>query len=331
MGGIRLGALAARGIGFSLAIAWAACAGQARASESGASVYLLGTGGPEAAIMPPVQGVFFANTAYYYSGSAGGGKEFTLGGHVVADLKANIAADFPSVAWVPSTDIAGGTLMLGAALPGGRPTADVSATVVGPLGRPINLEESDSAFIIGDPLVTAALGWKFGKISVQASTLLNIPVGDYHPGELANLAFHRWAEDGSLAVTWHDDKSGWDVSGKAGVTFNGENDVTDYRTGTEFHLEGTVEKTLTPAFSIGAQAFYYQQVTGDSGPGAVLGAFEGEDIGVGGTAAYHFALGQTPMTLRLHGTAEVDTRDRPQGEAIWLDLTFPLMMKLPKG
>ena len=26
MGGIRLGALAARGIGFSLAIAWAACA-----------------------------------------------------------------------------------------------------------------------------------------------------------------------------------------------------------------------------------------------------------------------------------------------------------------
>ena len=43
----------------------------AQASESGTSVYLLCSGGPGTAMMPPVKGVFFANTLYYYSGSAG--------------------------------------------------------------------------------------------------------------------------------------------------------------------------------------------------------------------------------------------------------------------
>jgi hypothetical protein len=316
-------------LGCGVAVIAIVCASQAHASESGASVYLLGTGGPEAAVMPPVQGVFVSSTTYYYGGSAGGGKQFVVGGNVVANLNATIVADFASVLWVPTTHLAGGTLGLGMVLPVGSVSADVSAIITGPLGHQVGVSKSDSAVVIGDPLLTAMWGWKQGDLNLQASTLVNIPVGDYREGELANLAFHRWAGDVSLAATWHDDKSGWDFSSKAGFTFNGQNPETDYRTGTEFHLEGAIEKTLTPAFSIGVQAYYFNQLTGDSGGGAAIGPFEGRDIGVGGTAAYHFALGHTPVTLRLHGTSEVYVKNRPQGTAIWLDLSFPLMMKLP--
>ncbi len=38
-------------------------AAPAHASESGSSFYLLGSGGPGAALLPPLQGVFFDNTA----------------------------------------------------------------------------------------------------------------------------------------------------------------------------------------------------------------------------------------------------------------------------
>ena len=222
-----------------LAVAAAMYAPRALATEAGTSLYLLGSGGPEVAIMPPLQGVFMNNQGYYYNGGAQGGKDFVVGGKVVAGLNAQVAADFLTVLWVPTTNTLGGaTFAVGGALPVGDPMVHVSAVVTGPGGNTISLASSDSAFVVGDPLATAALGWKTGDLHIQLSTIINIPIGDYREGALANLAFHRWAKDGSLAATWHNDKSGWDLSGKAGFTFNGTNTDTDYKTGTEFTSRG---------------------------------------------------------------------------------------------
>ncbi len=331
IGPVRRTSRPARVAGLAVLAAGALMAQQAQASEGGASVYLLGSGGPEAAEAPPLKGVFFANTAYYYWGSAAGGKQFPVGGNIVAGLDAKIAADFPTVLWVPSTNFAGGVLGLGAALPVGDPMANVSAVITGPLGHQFGVSASDSALIVGDPILTALLGWKSDKTSVQVSTLVNIPIGDYRDGQLANLAFHRWAVDASSALTWHDDKSGWDLSAKTGLTFNGTNPATHYKTGTELHVEASVEKTLSPAWSAGLQGFYFQQVTGDSGSGATLGPFKGRDLGAGANVAYHFMLGKMPATLRLHGTGEFDVANRLQGAAVWLDFSVPLKLVLPRA
>jgi len=304
---------------------------QAQAAEGGASVYLLGSGGPEAGVLPPIEGVFFSNTAYYYDGSASGNRQFVIGGSVVAGLDATIVADFPAVVWVPTTNFIGGTLAVGAALPFGQPSVDVSAVVTGPGGGSAGASISDEAFVIGDPLLTASLGWKKGKTHVALSTLINIPIGDYREDELANLAFHRWAVDTSLAGSWHDDEAGWDVSGKVGFTFNGENPHTDYETGIEMHFEAAVEKTFSKSWAAGIQGYYYEQLTGDSGAGARLGPFEGRVSGVGLFASYNFAIGHKPATLRLHASKEFNAVNRLEGEAIWLDFTVPLQMKLPPG
>ena len=321
-----------RGFALAAGLATAALAQGASASEGGASFYLLGSGGPEVAIMPPLQGVFFSNTAYYYHGEAAGDRQFQVGGNVVAGLNATMAADFPTVLWVPSTNFLGGTLGLGAIVPVGQPWVDVSAILTGPRGRTFNVSLSDTDFIVGDPVLLGALGWKRDKTYFQISNLLNIPIGEYRKGELANLSFNRWADDVSAAVSWHDEASGWDLSTKTGVTFNGENPFTDYRTGTEWHIEAAIDKALSPAWSVGVQGYHFDQLSGDSGSGDRVGPFKGRVTGVGGSIAYNFkVMGKIPISLRFHGATEFDAVNRLEGHSFWLDLSMPLHVKMPPG
>ncbi len=320
---------AVQALGAGLAVVLTAGAHQAQASEGGASLYLLGTGGPGNAIMPPLKGVFFDNQVYYYKGSGSGDKQFPIGGKVVTGLDAKILADFATVLWVPTTDLGGVTVALGAALPVGEPDVDVNLVLTGPRGNEIGLSASDSAVVIGDPIATAMMGWKTGNVHYQVSTMLNVPIGKYRKDELANLSFHRWAFDSSFAVSWHDPKSGWDVSGKAGLTLNGENPYTDYKTGTEMHLEAAIEKTFSPQWSAGLQGYYFKQTSADSGLGAKLGPFQGEASGVGATAAYNFKIGHMPATLRARAFTEFNVTNRLEGDSFWLGLSVPLSLKMP--
>jgi hypothetical protein len=316
----------AAGVGLALA----GLGGAASATESGASLYLLGTGGPGAAILPPIEGVFLANTLYHYSGEMGGGTQTPLGGNLVVGLTGDITADFASVLWVPTTDFGGATLAVGAILAAGVPDVTVDAVITGPLGGQVGGSRGEDKFIVGDPVVTGMVGWKRGDWHLQTAALLNIPVGDYRAGHLSNLAFHRWALDTSAAVTWKDETHGWDVSAKTGVTFNGTNTSTDYESGDEWHVEAAVEKTLSPKWSLGMQAYYLSQMSDDEGSGAVLGPFRGQVSGVGATAAYNFMIaGKIPATLRLHAMTEMAAKNRLEGDSIFLDFTMPLHVVMP--
>lgn len=302
-----------------------------KASEGGASFYLLGSGGPGAAELPPVEGVFFDNTVYYYNGEAGADRPLVVGGNVVLGLKAEILADFATVLWVPSTNALGGTLALGAAVAVGHPDVNVSAVLTGPRGGQITVTREDRATLFGDPVLTAALSWDAGEnVAVQFGTTVNVPIGTYREDELANISFHRWILDTSVAATWRDEEAGWDVSGKAGLTFNGTNEYTDYKTGTEFHLEASVERMFSKQFSAGLQGYYFQQVTGDSGSGATLGENKGRVLGLGATAAYNFEIGKTPVSARLRVFEEFNVERRLEGTAVLFSLSFPLLINPPK-
>jgi hypothetical protein len=303
----------------------------ASASESGTSFYLLGSGGPGAGMLPPVRGIFFDSTFYFYDGSAGGDRRFPLAGNIVADLDASLAADFLTVMWVPSTDMIGGTLALTATVPVGRPDIEAGAVISGPLGNQVQVSREDAATVIADPVLGASLGWQVAGMHLAASTQINVPIGHYREGALANLAFNRWVADFSLAASWHQvsEESGWDVSGKAGITFNGTNAATDYQTGTEFHAEAAVEYVVSPQFSIGAQAYHFQQISGDSGAGARLGPFKGRITGVGGTAAYRFQIGRVPVTARARLFTEFGAENRLEGTAAMFSLTLPLAVRMP--
>jgi hypothetical protein len=304
--------------------------GAARADENGASVYLLGSGGPGAGMAPPLVGVYVDNTIYIYSGSTKSSRDFQIGGNLVTDVDVKLPADFLTVLAVPSTNFIGGTLAIGAALPVAAPMVDASAVITGPLGRQIGIRRHDANLMVGDPLALASLTWNSGKFHAQISGTVNIPVGYYAEGALANIAFHRWAEDVSVAVTYHDEKSGLDLSHKVGITFNGRNTITDYDSGNDLHVEASVEKALSKKFSIGVLGYHFEQLTGDSGTGATLGPYKGKVNGVGGTVAFNTVLGRAPSTFRLKVLQEFGEKNRPKGTAFMLGLTLPLSMKMPK-
>lgn len=303
----------------------------AQADENGASLYLLGSGGTNAAILPPLKGVYFNDTAYIYDGNIGGTKDFNLGGNLVANVDATMVANFVTVLWVPSTNVLGGTLAVGGALPYGAPIVDANILLTGPQGRQFGARIQDSEIVVGDPIATASLGWKMDKVHVAVSGMLNIPVGTYREDQIANLSFHRWAGDISAAVSWHDEEAGWDVSGKTGVTFNGRNDYTDYNSGNDLHFELGVEKTLSKQFSLGVQGYHFQQISGDSGSGARLGAFKGRVTAAGGTIAYNTILGRSPTTFRLNILQEFNAKNRMEGTVFMLSLSVPLHMQMPTG
>ena len=303
------------------------------ASEGGASFYLLGSGGPGAAELPPVRGIFFDNTFLHYRGHSEGEKQFVVGGNLVAGLRAKLDADFLTLLWVPTTDFAGGTLALSGSLAGGRTEANVSAVITGPRGRQVTVSANDSAWLIGDPVGAAEIAWNLGDDThLATAATVNIPIGQYREDQLANLSFHRWVVDWSTALTWHDPKAGWDVSGKAGLTFNGKNHFTEYKTGTEFHIEGSVERMFWKAFSAGVQVYHFQQISGDSGEGATLGPFKGRVSAVGLTAAYNFEAGHTPVSIRGRLFKEFGAKNRvDNGTSMFLSVDVPLKMILPKA
>jgi hypothetical protein len=257
--------------------------GSARASEGGGSFYLLGSGGPGAAEMPPLTGIFFDSTLYIYDGSTQAERQFVIGGNLVAGLDATIAADFATALWVPSTDFLGGTLAVGAALPIGNVDVNVDAVITGPGGGQVAISREDCAFVVGDPVGTVELGWNLGgNVHLATSAQVNVPIGNYREGELANLAFHRWIVDWSTALTWRR-QAGWMCRRAASRSTAPTRPLTTTSAPVPYRGRGS-SGSLSPVILRRLQAYHYQQVTGDSGAGARLGPYEGRVSGVGATA-----------------------------------------------
>lgn len=325
LGMLRLGVLRLGVLGLSVLIlgALGGLCGPAQSAENGVGFYMLGGRGPLAGYVPP-PGFYVQSDTYFYSGSLGASKELPSGGKVIGEVSGDVIAELVTATWVLPEAVLGGSLALGLILPFGQPQVSASVLANPSAMDPIGRRVSDSAFVVGDPVATMALGWHAGNWHWNVAALLNIPVGNYRDGEIANLAFHRLATDLSTAVTWLDPASGWELSAAVGITFNGTNEVTDYTTGTEFHVEWAVTKSLTKQFSLGLVGYYYNQITGDSSPGALLGAFEGRVTAIGGMASYNFELAGTPISTRVKVFREFDVTNRLEGTSGFATVAFPL-------
>jgi hypothetical protein len=107
------------------------------------------------------------------------------------------------------------------------------------------------------------------------------------------------------------------------MDFNTENHKTNYRTGTQFHLDFTVAEHLPllgGIIGVGANGFYYQQITGDSGSGALLGDFKGRTTGVGPVLSYTTKIWKKDLAAEVKWLPEIDVKNRPKGDYIWFKL-----------
>jgi hypothetical protein len=316
------------------------------AAEQAKSVYLLGVTTSMAGMTPP-PGTYVSSFTYLYSGDATGAAALsrtlpltgtvlpafaTLQTNADVSVKANVALDVFSVLWVAPQKVLEGNFGFGVLLPVGYQEVDVNLNALTALTFPNgtvlqrgrNFGISDSTFAVGDPLATAFIGWSSGNLHWKLTGLLNVPIGAYDRSNLVNMGFNRWAADLTGSATWLDPKSGFEVSLAAGFTFNGENPDTNYKTGTEFHLEGAVMKHFSKAFAVGVAGYHYQQITGDSGSGALLGAFKGEVSAIGPNLTYNFQVGGVPVLTSVRWLHEFNAKNRLEGDAGFVTVTVPL-------
>jgi hypothetical protein len=139
------------------------------------------------------------------------------------------------------------------------------------------------------------------------------PSGEYKTSQLANLGKNYWTFEPGFMASWLSSKIGTEASLYAGVDFNMKNDETDYQTGTQFHVDIPVAQHLPLLggfIGVGANGFYYQQITGDSGSGARLGDFEGRDVGVGPVLSYATKIGSRDLVAELKWLPELDVEKR---------------------
>jgi hypothetical protein len=219
--------------------------------------------------------------------------------------------------------VLGGNLALSLTIPFGYQEVTAGLQLVGPGGGVIGAARTDRTFNAGDPVPAVAVGWHRGNWHGIVTGQVNVPIGSYDQNRLANIGFNRWGGDITGAVSWFNPLNGLEASAAAGFTFNGRNPATDYRTGTEFHLEAAASKTFANGVGLGLVGYYYDQITDDEGRIVGRGGFRGQVAAIGPTASYTFRAAGRQITARARYYREFAVENRLTSDTGYLTIAIP--------
>jgi hypothetical protein len=250
--------------------------GAAYASEGAASYYFAGGFGSFLVAVPPEPGLTVASQTLMFGGQT---QRAVLNGRQTFGLNAFALYEYLGAAYAFERPVLGGRLQIGAAAPVigyATMTASLQTRLFGTFSN----TAEDTAF--GDTILTPiALAWNFGEFHAKFAHLVIAPTGHYDVTAPLNVGRNYWAFDSQVALTWFHKSTGTEISVLPGIMINTTNPATDYKTGTEFHIDFMLNQFVAPTIAIGAQGYWYRQIDGDSGSGAVLGPFMGESFGLG--------------------------------------------------
>jgi hypothetical protein len=301
---------------------WLLAARPAAADEGGVSFWLPGQFASFSAV-PGSPGWSLGAVNYYTSSDAGGNRQFPRGGRVVAGLDVTGDLLFFAPNYTFAGEVLGGQASLSMPVVFGHVKVEINATLTGPNGGTLTGSEDDTRTGFGDLYPTFSLKWNRGVHNLMAYGMAGVPVGAYDESRLANIGTNHWSLDAGGGYTYLDDKKGHEFSAVLGFTYNFENSATDYRNGTDAHLDWAASQFFSETFHVGIAGYFYRQVTGDSGAGATLGDFESDVSGIGPQAGWFFKVGESTWYFNLKGYYEFDAQNRPEGWNASLTLSLP--------
>ncbi len=299
----------------------AALAAPLIAEEASSGHYSPGASASFIDALPYEPGFAYVNQFVYYGGDISGSKTMPLGRNLATGVDATSYADIHVLVYQSAFEILGGRYAAAAAVPLARLDLDISGSITGPRGRALNGGVSDRSEGLGDIYMAPfMLVWKKGDFTYDTRLGVFAPTGKYDKDDLANLGKNFWTLEPSVSLCYLGSKNGIEVSTFAGMDFNTENQDTDYKSGTQFHVDATVAQHLPlgKGFAgVGVNGFYYQQITGDSGDGAVLGDFKGRTAGLGPVLSYLAKIGDHNLLVEVKWLKELETENRLEGDYVW--------------
>jgi len=290
--------------------------------EGGTTHVMPGANATLVDLVPTTPGTFFKPMYMNYSGSASA--QIPTAAGVASNLDAQADTFVLGGGYTFDQTVLGGAhYSVAAFLP--YSWLDVTASVQQPGGGSVGRHSKVSGF--GDlTVVPVMLGWKTSD-NWQISALMPIyaPSGSYKEGRLGNPGLNYWTFDPMVGVAYTNKQSGFNAMLQAGYAMNTENPDTDYQSGSLMHFDAAIQQILPVGsgfLTLGAEGFYFDQVTCDSGSGAVLGCFKGKTAGLGPVLGYIQPLGTDSLAVELKWLAETDTKNRLEGDYVWLKAAY---------
>ncbi len=275
--------------------------------EGGQSPYFKGYRDFLTGVLPSV-GVQVRHDLYIYSGVE---RSTIPQGQLRVGLKP--IANILGVTVVTPFEILGGNYAF--SVRGAYTDLRADQTLVPPRPRP-TVARTGTLDGLNDAVVTPFIvGWHSGPLHWNVATSVWVPIGNYDKSRLANTGRNVWAWAPQFGITYFDPKTGWEFSGAASYVNNYANRDTNYRSGNIAHFDFAVGKMLSRQFKLGAVGYFAQQLTADSGTGAIFGDRKLRVAGLGPGATYAFLVNDVRVTLVAKYYREFSAQNTTQGDA----------------
>ncbi|WP_047878951.1 SphA family protein [Photobacterium aquae] len=179
---------------------------------------------------------------------------------------------------------------------------------------------TDSASGLGDIVLAPLIlthGWsEHWRTDIRFA--VHTPTGNYDRERTANPGRHYWTFEPAIGLYYMQPFTGQMFSVYGGMNINTTNTATDYHTGTQVFLESTLTQSvlmLGGMVGLGITGFAYQQVEGDSGSGALEGAFKGRALGLGPVLQYRAQLAGAQLAADMEWRFPFATQNRPDSDS----------------
>ena len=286
-----------------------------RAAEGGYSNYIPGTYGDFGMALAPTETWTLRQDFYYYDAGA---DRSVRSGRVEFGVDLNIGASYTTILYKPDIEVLGAKLATGVFLPYQEFDLDAELS----LGRRSG-NANAGAIGLGDfAWIPFALYWSEGRVHTSLMQLVVMPTGRYDVDRPLNESLNYWSFDTNFALTFLDDVTGRELSFDVGYIYNTENDATDYQTGQELHVDIALNQYLSERFAIGLHGFYLNQLTGDSGDGALLGGFQAEAAGIGPAVLWNASIAGYDLSVIAKWLHEFHAENRLEGEHLFVSFAL---------
>jgi len=291
------------------------------ASEGGAGHYLPGAVATAIDLVPTKSGWVIEPVYLHYEGDVDASKQVPVAGLTTAGMNGKLDVLLLGGFYTFEKPVLGAKYSVGSFLPYVWMT--VEAEVDTGLGYKLVRDQQSG---LGDvSLIPLMMAWEKGFWQYNAILSIYAPTGEYELGDLANPGLNYWSFDPIIGATYSHDKLGFNAALYGGIIFNTENNDTDYQSGSQLHIEASAQQLLPvgPGFlSLGAEAFYLQQLEADSGQKDIFGDFKGRTAGIGPTLGYILPVGENTLVAEFRWLPELETKNRLKGDYIWLKIVY---------
>jgi hypothetical protein len=315
----------------ALVCAGAVLTANAHAEEGGSGHYLPGSMASFMDAVAPKEAFLVRYNLLNYDGSISvNGPPLPIAGLAAANVGANSWGHGLTVFWRPPVELGERwSYAVSATIP--YVFMDVSADVAVPLpgGGTGLVSRSDKVDGLGDivlmPLMLNYMVSPDYNVNFRIAAIA--PTGSYEVGRLANTGKNFWTIEPTVGFMYFGQKNGREFSTFIGADFNQENPDTNYKSGTQAHIETTLAQHFPFAGGLagaGLTGYWYEQISGDSGSGATFGDFEAMTVGAGPVVSYISKVGGHDLMAEFKWLHEFNTEKRLEGDTFFLKVVYKI-------